>query len=146
MAKFFIKFSKNPDEDKKPMEIYNRLLTIHHKNKLGYHTRIFADFDMLLESALNEKFIDDSTKYYDDPNLSREIEDMESGLNGDFSEADIKFMMKDKSAHAERQLCMKFPGRFGTNFDKTDDLSIYKVHPKGVIPRYWTGSYYLNHV
>ena len=26
-----------------------------------------SDFDLLLEAALNEKFIDESTAYYDDP-------------------------------------------------------------------------------
>ena len=137
MAKFFIKFSKDYVEDKKPTEIYNRLLTVFTKNKMGYNTRIFSDFDMMLEALLNERFIDESTKYYDNPNLSREIEDLESGLNGDMSEADLKLMLKDNSGgHHESKLCMKYPGRFGTKFEKTDDLSIYKVHPKGYKPQF----------
>jgi hypothetical protein len=44
-----------------------------------------SDFELFLEAILNEKFIDDSTLYYDDALTSKEIEDMEAGLNGDFS-------------------------------------------------------------
>ena len=39
-----------------------------------------SDFDLLLEAVLNERFIDDSSAYYDDPISSKEIEDMETGL------------------------------------------------------------------
>jgi hypothetical protein len=65
--KFFLSFKDPAAEDNKPSEMYNRLLTIYSKNKFGYHTRIMADFDMLLEAALNERFIDAATGYYDDP-------------------------------------------------------------------------------
>jgi hypothetical protein len=34
-----------------------------------------ADFDLLLEAVLNERFIDDSTAYYDDPVTTVEIAD-----------------------------------------------------------------------
>jgi hypothetical protein len=54
-----------------------------------------SDFDFFLEAILNERFIDDSSMYYDDPILSKEIEDMESGLNGDFAEADVKHLVRD---------------------------------------------------
>ena len=60
---------------------------------------------------------------------------MELGLNGDFSHMDVKHLVKDKSSHAEAKKCTKYPGRFGTNYQNNDDLSIYKVHPKGEKPR-----------
>lgn len=95
-----------------------------------------SDFDLLLEAALNERFLDDSSGYYDDPVTQKEIEDMEQGLNGDFAEADIKHLLKDKGDHhGGGTKCMRFPGRFGTNYEATDDLSVYKVHPKGVHPK-----------
>ena len=50
------------------------------KNKYGYNTRFMSDFDLLLEGVLNERFIDESTLYYDDPSVSKEIEDMELGF------------------------------------------------------------------
>ena len=70
-------------------EVYNRLLTIFQKNKFGHHTRIMSDFNMFLAACLNEEFFDKSTAYYDDPNISKEIEDVEAGLNSDMSELDI---------------------------------------------------------
>ena len=75
--KTFNNFKKAEVEDKKETEVYNRLISIFQKNKYGYHTRIMSDFDLLLESALNQKFIDASTEYYDDPINSKEIEDVE---------------------------------------------------------------------
>ena len=69
MCKFFINFSARVVEDKKPQEVYNRLISIFQKNQYGYHTRIMSDFDLLLEAVLNERFIDDSSAYYDDPIL-----------------------------------------------------------------------------
>ena len=75
-----------------------------------------SDFDLLLESALNERFVDDSTAYYDNPIKAKEIEDMEAGLNGEFSEDDIKDLIKDKSDHASPALVMKYPGRVGSNY------------------------------
>lgn len=115
--------------------MYNRLISVFQKNKYGYHTRIMSDFDLFLEAVLNERFIDDSSAYYDDPVLAREIEDMESGLNGDFAEADVKHLVKDKDGgHHDLKKCVRYPGRFGTNYDKSDNLSVYKVLPKGQKP------------
>lgn len=95
-----------------------------------------SDFDLLLEAVLNERFIDDSTAYYDDPITSKEIEDMELGLNGDFSQMDVKHLLRDKSdGHHESKKCTKYPARFGTNYLPSDDLSVYKVMPRGEKPR-----------
>ena len=133
--KTFVGFSKKVEEDKKPVEVYNRLVSIFSKNKYGYHTRIMSDFDLLLEAVLNERFIDDSSGYYDDPILSKEIEDMEQGLNGDFAEADVRHILKDKDdGHHGSSKTVRFPDRVGTNYEKSDDLSIYKVLPKGQKP------------
>ena len=132
MLKFVLSFKDPVAEDHKPNEMYNRLLTLYSKNKFGFHTRIMADFDMLLEAALNEKFIDDSTGYYDDPVFQKEIEDIELGLNGDMAQSDIAHMMRDKDdGHHASKTCVGKPGRWGTNYDKTDALSVYKVLPKG---------------
>ena len=91
-----------------------------------------SDFDLLLEAVLNERFIDDSSAYYDDPITSKEVEDMELGLQSDFSNADVKHLIRDKGdGHASGVKCTKYPGRFGTNYEPSDDLSIYKVMPKG---------------
>ena len=91
-----------------------------------------SDFDLLLEAVLNERFIDDSSAYYDDPITSKEIEDMELGLQSDFSTADMRHLNKDKGdGHHSSEKCMRYPARFGTNYAPSDDLSIYKVHPKG---------------
>ena len=101
-AKFCFGFSAVPEENKKNTEIYFRLNSIFAKNKYGYNTRFMSDFDLLLESALNERFIDESTLYYDNPIKAKEIEDMEQGLNGEFAEDDIKDLIKDKQDHASR--------------------------------------------
>lgn len=94
-----------------------------------------SDFDLLLEAVLNERFIDDSSAYYDDPISSKEIEDMEQGLYSDFSEADVKHLLKDKGGdHHDSKKCLRYPGRFGTNYSKSDDLSVYKVYPKDQKP------------
>lgn len=94
-----------------------------------------SDFDLLLEAVLNERFIDDSSAYYDDAISSKEIEDMETGLNSDFSEADVKHLLRDKNdGHNGSAKCMKYPARFGTNYEASDDLSVYKVLPKGQKP------------
>jgi hypothetical protein len=111
------------------------LLSIFNKNQYGFHTRIMSDFDLLLEAVLNERFIDDSSAYYDDPIVSKEIEDMEQGLYSDFSEADVKHLLKEKGgAHHDSKKCVRHPARFGTNYEKTDDLSVYKILPKGQKP------------
>lgn len=78
-------FSAVKKEDEKGNEGYHRLLSIFQKNKYGYNTRFMSDFELFLEALLNEKFIDYSTLYYDDALTSKEIEDMEAGLNSDFS-------------------------------------------------------------
>ena len=116
--------------------MYNRLHTIFQKNKYGYHTRIFADFENLLQGALNEKFINNVTNYYDDPTTGPEIEGIEAGLNSDMSKEDIRNLLKDKAEHPEEVKTMRFPGRHGLNYGKSDDLSPYKVLPKGTKPKY----------
>ena len=132
MAKFFAGFSSKAEEDKKPAEVYNRLISIFQKNQYGFHTRIMSDFDLLLEAVLNERFIDDSSAYYDDFFVSKEIDDMEQGLQSDFAESDVKHLLKDKGGdHHDSKKCLRYPARFGTNYEKSDDLSIYKVVPKG---------------
>ena len=132
LVKFALSFKEKAEEDKKPHEMYNRLQTIFSKNKFGFHTRIMSDFDLLLEATLNERFIDESTGYYDDPIFQKEIEDVELGLTSDMSEADIAHAMRDPDhGHHSSQLCARFPGRWATNYEKTDALSIYKVLPKG---------------
>jgi len=135
MAKFIFSFTVKAEEDKKPTEVYNRLISIFQKNQYGFHTRIMSDFDLLLEAVLNERFIDDSSAYYDDPVVSKEIEDMEQGLQSDFSEADVKHLLKDKGGdHHDSKKCVRYPARVGTNYEKSDDLSVYKVVPKGQKP------------
>merc|ERR1719146_619856 len=123
--KFGIGFSAVSEKDPMQKEIYFRLNSIFAKNKYGYTTRFMSDFDLLLESALNERFVDESTLYYDNPVKSKEIEDMELGLNGELAEDDIKDLIKDKSEHGSRQLVFAYPGRVGTNYQPSDDLSIY---------------------
>ena len=135
MAKFFAGFKQKPTEDKKPQEVYNRLLSIFQKNQYGFHTRIMSDFDLLLEAVLNERFIDDSSAYYDDPITSKEIEDMELGLQSDFAHSDVKHLLRDKGdGHHDNVKCLRYPARFGTNYGASDDLSVYKVMPKGQKP------------
>ena len=132
LLKFFIGFKQKEEENKKPVEVYNRLISIFSKNQYGFHTRIMSDFDLLLEAVLNERFIDDSTAYYDDPVVSKEIEDMELGLKSDFAESDVKHLLKDRDdGHHDAVKCLRFPARSGTNYEKSDDLSVYKILPKG---------------
>ena len=101
------KKEKNPYQD----EIYFRLNSVFAKNKYGYTTRFMSNFDLLLEGAINERFIDESTLYYENPVKTKEIEDMESGLNGDLAEEDIKDLIKDRSSHAEGAKILRYPGR-----------------------------------
>jgi len=116
-------------------EGWNRLQTIHSKNKLGFHTRWMSDFDLFLESMLNEKFLEQSSDYYDDPVVSTEIMDLELGLNSDMSESDVRHMQRDKDpGHGPDFKCTRWPGRVGTNYAKGDALSCYKVLPKGQMP------------
>lgn len=131
-----ISFSANDVVDPKNNEVYMRLQTIFAKNKYGYNTRFMSDFDLLLEGLLNERFIDESTLYQDDPVVNIEIEDMEAGHAGEFSDADIKNLTKDKNAHGAETKVVRYPGRVGTNYVKSDDLSCYKVHPVGSKPAF----------
>merc|ERR1712086_601489 len=130
-VKFAMGFTANKEKDPVPTEIFFRLNSIFAKNKYGYNTRFMSDFDLLLESALNERFIDESTLYYDNPIKTKEIEDMEQGLNGEFAEDDIKDLLKDASSHSSPSLVMRYPGRVASNYPKSDDLSVYKTHPSG---------------
>ena len=57
--------------------------------------------------------------------------------NGEFSEEDVKGLLKDKHDHGAEFKSLRYPGRVGTNYAKTDDLSCYKVHPSGSKPAYW---------
>mmetsp|Transcript_49242 Transcript_49242/g.67008 ORF Transcript_49242/g.67008 Transcript_49242/m.67008 type:complete len:204 (-) Transcript_49242:109-720(-) len=135
VLKFMTNFSATTQEDPAEMEAYHRLITIFGKNKFGYHTRFMSDFELLLEAMLNNKFIDDATLYYDDPITSKEIEDIELGLNGDFSHADTRHLLKDKNhGHHELFKSLRNPDRVGTNYEKSDALSCYKILPKGQKP------------
>merc|ERR1712070_293772 len=131
-GRFLMQFSGTTEKNPKEAEVYFRLNSIFMKNKYGYNTRFMSDFDLLLEGVLNERFIDESTLYYDNEAVTPEIEDMEQGLSGEFSEEDIKGLLKDKHDHGAEFKSLRFPGRVGTNYAKTDDLSCYKVHPSGV--------------
>lgn len=71
-------------------EQYYRLLSIFAKNKYGYNTRFMSDFEIFLEAVLNESFLDNSTAYYQDELTATEVEDMESGLAGEFAPADVQ--------------------------------------------------------
>lgn len=116
-------------------EQYDRLVSVFSKNKFGYHTRFMADFELFLEAMLNERFIDESTLYYDDKVTSWEIEDQEAGLAGELSEADTRHMSRDRDTadHASYK-ALRYPDRVGTNYEKSDALSCYKILPKGQKP------------
>lgn len=94
-----------------------------------------SDFDIFLESMLNERFIEDSPKYYNDVFTAKEIEDQETGLSGDMSHADVRHMNKDKhDDHHDYFKCTANPDRCATNYPKSDALSCYKILPKGQMP------------
>ena len=131
-----MQFSGTTEKNPKEAEVYFRLNSIFMKNKYGYNTRFMSDFDLLLEGVLNVRFIDESTLYYDDPSVSKEIEDMELGFQDEFAESDIKNLLKDKSHHGEPGKVVHYPDRVGSNYPKTDDLSCYKVHPSGSKPAF----------
>lgn len=115
------KFAKKKEEDAKGKEIYFRLLSLFSKNKYGYHTRIMSDFELFLEAMLNEKFIEDSTLYYDDDSVSKEIEDQEAGLASDLSRADVRHLLHDKpDGHHGNFKSLVHPGRVGNNYEKGD--------------------------
>ena len=95
-VKFALGFSSKTEKNPRGDEIYFRLNSVFAKNKYGYNTRFMSNFDLLLEGAINERFIDESTLYYENPIKTKEIEDMEQGLNGELAEDDIKDLIKDK--------------------------------------------------
>ena len=124
-------FSEVPASKDVENEENYRLVSIFQKNKYGYNTRFMSDFELLLESVLNEKFLDNSTLYYDDELTATEIEDQEQGLAGDFAPADVQTLLHDKS-HGDHDSykALRHPDRVGTNYPKGDALSCYKILPK----------------
>lgn len=54
------KFSAQKIEDEELNASYHGLVTIYNKNRYGYPTRIMADFELYLEAALNQRFLDSS--------------------------------------------------------------------------------------
>ena len=94
-----------------------------------------SDFDMFLEAVLNERFIDESTLYYDDKINQLEAEDVEAGLNGEVSNADARHLNKDRdtSDHSSEK-ALRYPDRVGSNYAKSDALSCYKILPRGQKP------------
>ena len=130
-----LNFTAKKEANPADAEVYFRLQSIFAKNKYGYNTRFMSDFDLLLEGVLNERFIDESTAYYADPIVSSEVEDMEKGLNGEFSEDDIRNLVKDKNEHGAPNKFFRYPGRVNTNYTASDDLSIYKTHPVDSKPK-----------
>ena len=135
VIKLGLGFTTQSEEDKHGNEVYNRLISIFQKNRYGFHTRIFSDFDVLIEIILNQKFVDQCSSYYDDPISIREIEDHELGLYTDFTEQDIKHLVKDKdhSHPGAGAVVLMWPSRVGTNYPKSDDLSCYKILPKKTV-------------
>ena len=96
-----------------------------------------SDFEWILESVFNERFIDESTLYYDNPFVAKEIEDIELGLNGEFVKDDIRNLLKYKNDHGSETKIVRYTARAGTRYDDTDDLSIYKTRPSGLKPALW---------
>ena len=72
-AKFYFGFSSLPASTEVADEETFRLISIFSKNKYGYNTRFMSDFDEFLQSALNDRWIADSTAYYNDEAVSVEI-------------------------------------------------------------------------
>ena len=129
--KFGLGFSAQPESKDVENEENFRLLSIFQKNRYGYNTRFMSDFELMLESVLNEKFIDNSVLYYDNEITATEIEDMEAGLAGDFAPSDVANLIHDKaSGDHESYKALRYPDRVGTNYPKGDALSCYKILPK----------------
>ena len=126
-----IGFSALPESKDLENEENYRLLSVFAKNRYGYNTRFMSDFELMLESVLNEKFIDDSVLYYDNELTATEIEDQEAGLSSDFAPSDVANLIHDKS-HGDHDSykALQFPDRVGTNYPKGDALSCYKIMPK----------------
>ena len=132
-AKFIGNLTVVPDKDDKAIvnEGYFKLRSLFSQNKFGYNTRFMSEFDTFLEAVLNERFISESTDYYQDEVVSQEIEDVENGLVGDFAMADIKNLLKDHEEHDHSAFkSLRHPDRVGTNYPKDDSLSCYKILPK----------------
>ena len=90
-----------------------------------------SDFEQFLEAVLNEPFLDNSTAYYQDELTATEVEDMESGLAGEFAPADVQQLLHDVEEHDHSSYkAVRFPDRVGTNYPKGDALSCYKILPK----------------
>ena len=124
-------FSQPPKSKAIDEEQNYRLLSIFAKNKYGYTTRFMSDFETFLEAVLNEEFLDNAVAYYQDEMTATEIEDMEAGLAGDFSRADVQQLIKDREEHDHESFkAVRFPDRVGTNYPKGDALSCYKILPK----------------
>ena len=124
-------FSEVPASKDVENEENYRLVSIFQKNKYGYNTRFMSDFELLLESVLNEQFLENSTLYYDDELTATEIEDMETGLAGEFATSDVRNLIHDKSHHDHESFkAVRHPDRVGTNYPKGDALSCYKILPK----------------
>lgn len=124
-------FSELPKDKSVENEENFRLVSIFAKNKYGYNTRFMSDFELFLESILNEKFLDNSILYYDDEMTATEVEDQEAGLAGNFSQQDVAGLLHDKQHHDHDSFkAVRFPDRVGTNYPKGDALSCYKIVPK----------------
>ena len=129
--KFYNGFSAAPASKAVEEEENFRLLSIFQKNKYGYNTRFMSDFELMLESVLNEKFLDGATSYYEDELTATEIEDQENGLAGEFAPADVQTLIKDREEHDHGYFkALRYPDRVGTNYPKGDALSCYKILPK----------------
>lgn len=75
VIKFTQGFSVAPKGKPVEEEENFRLLSIFNKNKYGYNTRFMSDFEVFLESVLNEKFLDNSVAYYDNEMTGEERDD-----------------------------------------------------------------------
>ena len=130
-VKFTVGFSGLPQDKSVEQEEYHRLLSIFQKNQYGYNTRFMSDFELFLESALNEQFLDNSVAYYRDEVTATEVEDQEGGLAGEFAPADVQGLLHDVTEHDHSSYkALRHPDRVGTNYAKGDALSCYKILPK----------------
>ena len=127
----YTNFSQQSAHKSLETETYYRLLSIFSKNKYGYNTRFMSDFEIFLEAVLNERFLDESVAYYQDALTSREVEDQESGLAGDFAHSDVQNLIHDVHEHSHDPFtAVAWPDRVGTNYGKGDELSCYKIKAK----------------
>jgi len=135
MLRAAFNFTKMAQKDNVADEEYHRLQTIFSKNQYGYTTRFMSQFEIFLEAILNERFLDESTAYQEDESIGKEVEDQENGLASDFALSDVRNLVRDKgSDHHASFKSLRQPARVGTNYAKSDDLSCYKILPKGQMP------------